>query len=268
MGKLENAYLVHTIVPNNNVTEETGESTLNAKTVTTKDDIKARRIIYLHISEEIWEKPLNYLNAHYCETEEEETTTLDGKISNEESTTLNGEISIEGYTTTTETIANNEKEYEKVKKEEKENETTTLKSEIPTEKTLAINMESFLIEENTKYSIIEKNENKLLIDYARSTTETEFNATTDFIKNLYGDFAFVMNYIKKVFINILHINSNDMLTDIVTKKTKVESNEKESKQTDKHLFNCITNTFNELLEKYDLKEFKFIHKIREGLNVI
>jgi len=56
MGKLENAYLVHTIVPNNNVTEETGESTLNAKTVTTKDDIKARRIIYLHISEEIWEK--------------------------------------------------------------------------------------------------------------------------------------------------------------------------------------------------------------------
>ncbi|KAL6607311.1 hypothetical protein U3516DRAFT_839015 [Neocallimastix sp. 'constans'] len=108
MGKLENAYLVHTIVPNNNVTEETGESTLNAKTVTTKDDIKARRIIYLHIKEE--------------------TTTLDGKISNEESTTLNGEISIEGYTTTTETIANNEKEYEKVKKEEKENETTTLKN--------------------------------------------------------------------------------------------------------------------------------------------
>ena len=107
---------------------------------------------------------MNYLNAHYCETEEEETTTLDGKISNEESTTLNGEISIEGYTTTTETIANNEKEYEKVKKEEKENETTTLKSEIPTEKTLAINMESFLIEENTKYSIIEKNENKLLIN--------------------------------------------------------------------------------------------------------
>jgi len=31
--------------------------------------------------------------------------------------------------------------------------------------------------------------------------------------------------------------------------TKKSSNEKESKQTDKHLFNCITNTFNELLEK-------------------
>ena len=339
MSKLEDANLGHTIVSNNNATEGTEEKMLNVKTVTAKDDSKARRIIYKHLSEETWTEIedidtafelWDYLKARYSETEEEESTTfdgetstekfttLDGKISTkettttletiaanekeyekvkeeEESTTFDGETSTEKFTTldgkistketttTAETIAANEKEYEKVKEEEEENETTTLNNEVPTE---AINKESFLIEEKTKYSMKEKNENKLLINnslrepgndnlnkivyldinfelkdnddnakstsrqkiyigsapihrkskrrksIARSTNETIFNITTDFIKRFIwlnnskreiGDFALIMNHLKKVFINVLHINSNDMLVDILTKKIKVES---------------------------------------------
>ena len=215
--------------------------------------------------------------------EEEESTTFDGETSTEKFTTLDGKISTEETTTTAEIIATNEKEYEKVKEEEEENETTTLNNEVPTE---AINKESFLIEEKTKYSMKEKNENKLLINnslrepgndnlnkivyldinfelkdnddnakstsrqkiyigsapihrkskrrksIARSTNETIFNITTDFIKRFIwlnnskrgiGDFALVMNNIKKVFINVPHINSNNMLADILTKKINKES---------------------------------------------
>jgi len=268
MSKLEDANLGHTIVSNNNATEGTEEKTLNVKTVTAKDDSKARRIIYKHLSEETWTEIedidtafelWDYLKARYSETEEEESTTFDGETSTEKFTTLDGKISTKETTTTAETIAANEKEYEKVKEEEEENETTTLNNEVPTE---ATNKESFLIEEKTKYSIIEKNENKLLINnslkepgndnlnkivyldinfelkdnddnakstsrqkiyigsapihrkskrrksIARSTNETIFNITTDFIKRFIwlnnskreiGDFALVMNNIKKKF---------------------------------------------------------------------
>ena len=292
MSKLEDANLGHTIVSNNNATEGTEEKMLNVKTVTAKDDSKARRIIYKHLSEETWTEIedidtafelWDYLKARYSETEEEESTTFDGETSTEKFTTLDGKISTKETTTTLETIAANEKEYEKVKEEEEENETTTLNNEVPTE---ATNKESFLIEEKTKYSIIEKNENKLLINnslkepgndnlnkivyldinfelkdnddnakstsrqkiyigsapihrkskrrksIARSTNETIFNITTDFIKRFIwlnnskreiGDFALVMNNIKKVFINVLHINSNNMLADILTKKITKDS---------------------------------------------
>jgi len=292
MSKLEDANLGHTIVSNNNATEGTEEKMLNVKTVTAKDDSKARRIIYKHLSEETWTEIedidtafelWDYLKARYSETEEEESTTFDGETSTEKFTTLDGKISTKETTTTAETIAANEKEYEKVKEEEEENETTTLNNEVPTE---ATNKESFLIEEKTKYSIIEKNENKLLINnslkepgndnlnkivyldinfelkdnddnakstsrqkiyigsapihrkskrrksIAKSTNETIFNITTDFIKRFIwlnnskreiGDFAPVMNNIKKIFINVLHINSNNMLADILTKKITKDS---------------------------------------------
>ena len=73
-------------------TISTEEKTFNLKTVTAKDDSKARRIIYLHISEDTWENVddidtafelWDYLKARYSETEEEESTTFDGETSTE-----------------------------------------------------------------------------------------------------------------------------------------------------------------------------------------
>jgi len=80
MGKLEDTKLEHTVTPNDTNTERDGENTLNIRTVSEKDDSKAKRIIYKHLSEETWMKVEDidtayelweYLKIYYCETDEE-----------------------------------------------------------------------------------------------------------------------------------------------------------------------------------------------------
>ncbi|KAG4090409.1 hypothetical protein H8356DRAFT_954724, partial [Neocallimastix lanati (nom. inval.)] len=73
MGELEDT-------SNDTNTERDGENTLNIRTVSEKDDFKAKRIIYKHLSEETWMKVEDidtayelweYLKIYYCETDEE-----------------------------------------------------------------------------------------------------------------------------------------------------------------------------------------------------
>ncbi|KAG4093299.1 hypothetical protein H8356DRAFT_948975 [Neocallimastix lanati (nom. inval.)] len=84
MEKLEDANLDHTIVLYDNTTKKIERSSLNVKTISEKGDSKARRMIYKHLSEETW--------AYYCETEKEETTTLNKEIPTGETITRNREI--------------------------------------------------------------------------------------------------------------------------------------------------------------------------------
>jgi len=91
MGELEEANLEHTITTttscDNNTdcdtsrtTKNTTEGSINVNTISAKDDSKAKRIIYKHLSEETWEKVEDidtayelwkYLEVYYCETNEE-----------------------------------------------------------------------------------------------------------------------------------------------------------------------------------------------------
>jgi len=90
MGELEEANLEHAVTLNHsdNTTEGTTkgttegitEGTLNVNTISAKEDSKAKRIIYKHLSEVTWEKVEDidtayelweYLKVYYCETDEE-----------------------------------------------------------------------------------------------------------------------------------------------------------------------------------------------------
>jgi len=82
MGELEDASLEHTILPHidTNNTEKTGEETIGTDSIRPKDDSKARRIIYKHLSEKTWTEIedidtafeiWNYLKAYYEESDDE-----------------------------------------------------------------------------------------------------------------------------------------------------------------------------------------------------
>jgi len=94
MGELEEANLEQTITTitseqtntastsNDNNTECATEGTMNVRTISAKDDSKAKRIIYKHLSEKTWEKVEDidtayelwkYLKTYYCETDEEKS---------------------------------------------------------------------------------------------------------------------------------------------------------------------------------------------------
>ncbi|KAL6597639.1 hypothetical protein U3516DRAFT_671240 [Neocallimastix sp. 'constans'] len=81
-GELEDASLVHTILPHidTNNTEKTGEETIETDSIRPKDDSKARRIIYKHLSEDTWTEIEDidtafeiwkYLKAYYEESDDE-----------------------------------------------------------------------------------------------------------------------------------------------------------------------------------------------------
>jgi len=91
MGELKEANLEQTITTttssDNNIecatdgtTKNTTEESINVNTIPAKDDSKAKRIIYRHLSEETWEKVEDidtayelweYLKVYYCKTDEE-----------------------------------------------------------------------------------------------------------------------------------------------------------------------------------------------------
>ena len=80
MGELEDANLEHTIASNNNTTEGAGDETLSINIISAKDDSRAKRIIYKHLSEKTWTKVEDidtayelwkFLKVYYCETDEE-----------------------------------------------------------------------------------------------------------------------------------------------------------------------------------------------------
>ena len=85
MGELEEANFEHavTLTLSDNTTEGTTEGitekTLNVNTISAKEDSKAKRIIYKHLSEVTWEKVEDidtayelweYLKVYYCETDD------------------------------------------------------------------------------------------------------------------------------------------------------------------------------------------------------
>eukprot|EP00833_Pecoramyces_ruminatium_P000871 jgi/Orpsp1_1/1174903/evm.model.c7180000051892.1 len=99
MGKLEEANLEHTVPSNNTTTENTteGEGTTTINEISARDDSKARRIIYKHLNEPMWEKVgdidtayelWNYLKAYDNDEEDEKPkkTTTSKKTTKSSST--------------------------------------------------------------------------------------------------------------------------------------------------------------------------------------